>query len=241
MQVIFPRIVGALVFTYVPFIASKPVEPSWFATLVAGVWLVPAALLLLGRRTRLALTLLLCLSLGGYVWGVGGDYLFSWLAIILLATHEHPFERALLLRVMVSVVYGFAVLSKLNPVWLAGDQIAVLGRKVWQLQPFRPILLSSWVVVIAVAVLFVEAWLAIGLWFRRTRVPTAFLGVLTHCMLIVGASRDLLAFSDLLALNLGLLAMYPAFWLLPATETEPLTPEKAFGRSLERVTALATR
>jgi hypothetical protein len=215
MQVTFPRLFGVLVLFWAIFVASTPPGPEtpwWFWPMVGVVSCVPAVLLLRVRHVRAAAVAVVLLTAAGFLRGRGGDDFLFWMAVLVAASEGHPRERALLLRVMLSTVYGFAVLSKLNPAWLAGDQTLDLVQTQAQLAPLLPLVTSSLGPALAWAVLAIEAWLAIGRWFQRTRLPTAVGGVLTHVVLIIAATEGLDSFLLLLPLNLGLVAMYLAFW-----------------------------
>jgi hypothetical protein len=225
MRLTFPRLFGVLVLFWALYVASTPPGPGtawWLWPLVGAVSAVPAVLLLRVRHVRAAAVAVALLAAAGFLRGRGGDDFLIWLAVIVAASEGHPRERALLLRVMLSTVYGFAVLSKLNPAWLAGDQTLDLVQSQAHLAPLLPLVTSSFGPALGWAVLAVEAWLAIGLWFQRTRMPTAVVGMLTHAALIVAATESLDSFLLLLPLNLGLVAMYLAFWH-PVRKEPPAT------------------
>lgn len=162
-----------------------------------------------------------------------GDYhdapiLLVWLVVITAATERRPDERAVLLRVCVTVVYAFVAVSKLNPSWLSGDQLRNLIATRPQVEVFGELLSSPVARGLAVATIVVEAWLALGLWFTRTRVPTAALGVLLHTTLVVVAHRGgWPGLVILVVLNFGLVAAYPAFWAdLPARRSNSSKRER---------------
>jgi 4-hydroxyphenylpyruvate dioxygenase len=92
------------------------------------------------------------------------------------------------MQIQLSVLYGINALSKLTPEYLSGERLMELST-----QPNFLVDLSSGflnlgpiaipVAACAVGTVVVEGWLALGLWFRRTRWPTAALGLLFHAAL----------------------------------------------------------
>jgi hypothetical protein len=265
VQVIFPRSVGLLVGVFVVFLVRTP-GSTWVIWALAAAWLVPAVMLVRGGPIRPAAAALAALSVTGFVDRFASEYLalpgagllgsrsydevFLWIAIILYVTEGRPHERAFLVRVMLSVVYGFAAVVKLNPAWLAGDQLVRLAYLSPVLGPVTDLIASPVGRLIAVAVILTEGWLAIGLWFRRTRAGTALLGVAMHTGIVVTATLDLDMFFELVALNFSLVAMYVAFWF-PITgsvshrhgrhDADELEIEPVLDRQLAWVHTLAAR
>jgi hypothetical protein len=219
--VTFPRLLGALVLVWSGWVAWTPADgsvPPWVWPLASLLWVVPGILLLRGRCVRSATVAVAALSAAGFVVGRGGDEFLLWIAVILLATEDHQRERALLLRTMVTVVYAFAALTKLNPVWLEGHQLVRIANRSDYMEPFLPLFTSPAGRWMAMAVVVTEAWLAIGLWLDRTRAVTALLGIVVHLALTVAAAETLEGLFNLVPLNFGLVAMYLAFW-------HPIAPE----------------
>lgn len=139
--------------------------------------------------------------------------LLGWAGLIVAATDGHPRERALLLRICVSCVYGFTALAKTNPSFLAGDQIYWIARTRTQMNWMVDFASGTGGIFIAVATVLTEYFLAVGLWFRRTRVVAAAVGIGLHSLLIPAAALSAQSAVFLAVLNLGLVAMYPAFWV----------------------------
>lgn len=193
---------------------------------VAMLWLIAAGLLLMGRLERLASWIVVIATLPEFVASSfanrEGLSMLAWLGAISALTVGLRRERLLLLKVCATVVYSFAVLSKLNPSWLAGTGVEALVvdavRLAW-LEPFFEIPMVP--VLCAVAVLCVEGFLAIGLWFSRTRKWATILGVVVHLAFVAALFRSFFSFAHLTMLNGGLLACYPAFW--GRVESRPTT------------------
>lgn len=108
-----------------------------------------------------------------------------------------PWWPQLLMMTQLSVCYGFAALSKLNPVFLDGS---LGGQLHWALP-------HAVLQVMAVATVALELTLAIGLWVRKLRTFVALAGASFHASIVVGMvsqTLPLVAFS---------LACVPAYWL----------------------------
>jgi hypothetical protein len=141
-----------------------------------------------------------------------GLALLFWIGLILAVTEGHPHERALLLRVCVSVVYASSALSKTNPAWLAGEDIARMASSRTHPTLLLELAGSAGRQLLPILIVVVEAWMAIGLWLRVTRRATAGIGFVLHSALIMVASATMTGLANLTVLNLGLVAMYLAFW-----------------------------
>lgn len=175
-----------------------------------GRWLLPVSLALVAMCAAELLLL--------DVWADYAIMLIGWLALALAAAPRSPHDQRFAARILLSTVYAFSALSKLQPSWLMGENLHKLVATRPQAAWLEPFLVQPWLSLGAAAVVATELWLAIGLWFPRTRVPTASIGAMMHLTLIVlatvGGVNGLL---HLVALNGGLILLYPAFW-------EPLTP-----------------
>jgi hypothetical protein len=228
----FPRILGVLVLIWgCRGIVEALVTGQLFWVATTALWLAAGALLVTMRRVRLASLGVVALSLLELVVRVPnltGLELLVWIALIVAVTESRPHDRALLLRTCVTVVYGFTAITKLNPSWLAGEGIAGLIVRRSQLSPFEFVAASSVLAVAAaIAVVAMEAWLAIGLWNKRTRRVTAAIGVLMHTSFVILASPNPWATVHLAVFNFGLVACYPAFW----SDTRPGSYHPATGPS----------
>lgn len=235
MRLIYPRLVGGLVLVLAPVLQRGALTwPSdWLWMVFVALWLATGCLLVAGRATRLA-EIALALLTAALILGPGQQLhsalaLLLWISVLLAISHDRPAERALLIRFLVTSVYVFAVLTKLNPSFLTGEQIRGIVADRPHLAPLVGVVgsplshLAAWITVGA------EAWLAVGLWFHRTRFPTAVLGIVLHLALITVANNGTVWDVAFLAvLNLGLVASYLAFF-------EPVRPAEAANlRTLSR-------
>lgn len=134
-----------------------------------------------------------------------------------------PWWPQLLMMSQLSVLYLFAGLSKANPVFLTG---VPLSHWVWVELPWPVFTLAAFVTVL------VEAGIAVGLWFRRTRRFAAVAGVLLHMSIVALMREDSLA---LVVFAITCLSLYPLFLFRPALvrppSPEPRPRTNAQGRS----------
>jgi hypothetical protein len=184
---------------------------------LATGWSLLAALLLRPERTRIAALGIVLLSGLQLLLPSASTYsaltLLLWIAVCFAATADDERELALVLRVLVTAAYAFAAAWKLLPTWLDATQLAGIVGRADHLTWLRPLVGSSAGPPLAAAAFAIELWLAIGLWLRRTRVLTAALGLGFHLALVVLAATNLRSVVYLTVLNLGLVALYPAFWV----------------------------
>ncbi len=128
-----------------------------------------------------------------------------------------PPEPRLLMMVQLSVVYLFAALSKVNNAFLSG---AVLRLAIWWPVPdwlFAPL---------AYATVATELFLALGLWFRRTRSTAVCAGLGLHIS-IVAMLHDPL---PLIAFALACVPLYPLYFL-PGPRLGSLAGQSPSGRT----------
>lgn len=241
MQDLYPRLLGGLGLVWAVVLQRGALEwPSdtvW--ALYAVAWLGACVALLAGRRTNLAagamagLAMVLFLGPGNHL--TEPLALFWWLGLAVAVTDRRPLERALLVRVTVSATYGYACLNKLNPSFLAGEQIAALAVERSQLQPFESILRSDASIAIAVAALVTEGALAVALWFRRTRTIAAVVGVVMSLTFIYAAHNDTVwDVAFIIVLTMLLVVSYLAFFCPIRPEDDGSTrdaPARATGTS----------
>lgn len=201
--------------TLTPGAAAFPVP--WLRWCYLGVWVAAGLALLVRRGVPVAGIVLAVLAFHRVFWpdpsATGSPQtLLGWFALIVAVTQGSRGERALLLRVCVSCVYGFTALAKLNPSFLAGEQIVYLAATRDHLEVFQALAASGWGVAAAWGTVLVELWLAVGLWWRRTRRATAILGGAFHLALVLVASGGFAGVVFLGVLN-GLVVLgYLAFF-----------------------------
>lgn len=223
----FPRLVGALAVVYAAIFQRGALDwaSDWQWLGFTVLWLSAAVLLLLARHQAVAGGLLAVLCLIFWI-GPGrhlhdGTALLGWLAISIALTDGRPHERALLVRLSVTVVYAFSALAKLNPSFLTGEQIEAITIDRSQLNWLTPSAQGSGGVLIAWTTVATEAGLAVALWFGRTRVPAALAGGLLHLIFVVAANNGTVwDIAFVTVLNMGLVAGYLAFFS-PAAWREP--------------------
>lgn len=202
--------------------AQPDLADSRFILTWTSAWAVVAVLLWLDRGvlTVSAVVLVMC-AVELLVFDIWADYailLIGWLALVLFVAPHHRHDQLVMARILLSTVYAFSALSKIQPAWLMGENLHKLAATRGQAAWLESFLAPPWLWVAAAAVVVIELWLAIGLWFRRTRLLTAVAGVLLHLGLTILATRGgMQGLLHLVALNGGLLLLYPAFWqrLLP--------------------------
>ncbi|WP_427383565.1 HTTM domain-containing protein [Janibacter sp. G56] len=117
--------------------------------------------------------------------------------------HAVPWWPQLLMMVQISVLYLFAGLSKINPIWLDGSVLADELR--WSVPPAVQVGLACLTIVTEVA-------LALALWHPRTRRWAVLVGILLH-LSIVTMLRDPFA---LVAFALACVPLYPLFLTRPS-------------------------
>ena len=187
----------------VPYVdAAPPLTAAAVAALMV-VWYSSAALFTIGLFTRaagLVLTLVLGVTLlaDQQLWS-NNLYLLFWSVLLLSLARpgsalsvdargkevaEAPYWPVLLLKYLVSVMYLFAGLSKVNPQFLSGEILSTQMMGAW--------LLPTWVIVaLSVATVALEISLPFLLWSVRWHHHAIAAGFLLH------ASFPVMLFGDL--------------------------------------------
>lgn len=201
------------------FYALSAEDPSVSGFFVGWtlLWSVAGVALWLGRRVLVAAgSILVLCAVELVLLGLWADYaliLIGWLALSVCLTPRIPNEQLLVAKVLLSTVYAFAGLSKLQPSWIMGENLHKLAASRPQAAWLEPFLVQPWLSVAALAVVATELWLALGLWCERTRLLTAAAGILLHGSLTaLAALGGMPGLLHLVALNGGLVLLYPAFW-----------------------------
>lgn len=121
----------------------------------------------------------------------------------------HPLHQPTLMRVQLTVLYGFAALSKVNGAYLTGAEIerALTGPALHWIT-----LGPDQFAILAIASIVVEGFLAIGLWFRRTRVAAVVVGAAFHLSLVLAMSPRWDSAVRLVVFAGAALLLYPAFF-----------------------------
>lgn len=202
---------------HVPILSPDAVAPLMI------VWLCAALLLLLGLGSRASAAVLSLLAflllLQDQELYANHFYLLALLCLLLAVAeceaclslrawragprHEVAGWPVLLLEVQLSLVYGFGALAKLNASFLSGQVIA---------QSLRPevsaVLASGGQRALSLATVALEVFLALGLWWPRTRALAAALGIVLHLGIVLGMGPDL----KLLVFAIESVALYPLFF-----------------------------
>lgn len=147
-------------------------------------------------------------------WSEYGLILMAWAGLAVAVTHGRPTETALVLRVLVSSVYVFGALTKMQPSWLKGENMRYLIATRPQAEILLAALPDAALVGIALVAALLELFIGVGLWMWRLRPMVAVLGVLLHIGLVFLATTDgLPGFLHLVLLNFGLVLLYVSFWM----------------------------
>jgi hypothetical protein len=211
-----------------PMIASLPPLPASVFPAVLILWVLAALAFLAGWKTRISGRLLLltitCVLLGDQQLYSNHLYLLATMVLLILLTEGDAGARGgdtrpesapnrwpfLLLKLQVTIVYGYSALAKINDTFLSG---AVLNQYMGDgaIVPF-PDGARSFAVLSAVAVLTiaVELWLASAIWSERLARPTILTGVAFHLGIVLLFARS----SDLAIFGMGMFALY--FLFLPS-------------------------
>jgi uncharacterized membrane protein YphA (DoxX/SURF4 family) len=107
-----------------------------------------------------------------------------------------PSTPVLLMLTQLSICYGFAALSKINPWWLAGDELRLSLRFEAPDPLYAPL---------AAIVIVTELFIALGIWFAHTRRLALLTGVGLH-LGIVALMHDRL---PLITFAMVCLSLYP--------------------------------
>jgi predicted DCC family thiol-disulfide oxidoreductase YuxK len=206
----------------VPHFDWMPAPSVGLAVAVVLVWFISACLFAVGWRTSLAGPLLLftvvfTIALDSQTYS---NHLYLMVLLVLYLTladagaglsirgRERPVIRWLVLLPMMqlSVVYGFAGLTKLNEEFLSGRVLA--GVLNGGLVDF-PVSLRTpgFLMPLATAAVFVELFLAVFFWSARFRPTAMILGLSLHVSIVLFMGHP----GELLVFALEMFALYPLF------------------------------
>lgn len=170
--------------------------------LAAAAAAVLGVIALLWEQQNYSNHLWLTTLLATYLVFAKSDARWSVRALLLGRRESVPAWPSLLMVTQLSVCYVFAGLSKLNPWWLAGDE----------LRPSLHLTLpSAGYPLMAVVVIATEVFIGLGIWFGRTRWLALATGVLLHVGIIALMRQPL----TLVAFSLACLAVYPLVFTAP--------------------------
>lgn len=170
-------------------------EPQWIIALTL-IQLACAALVVFRVALRPAL-LGLTLSYGTtYLWSQLDSYQHHYLMLVLLVLitgavwidkrEDLPGWSLRLVRVQMSIVYAWTVVAKLDPLWFQGEVLRRLTTPEWAKEMVASVAGSAGVEELtvfgwmAIAVVLVEAFLAVGLHVPKLRWPVLIVGIALH-------------------------------------------------------------
>jgi hypothetical protein len=201
----FLRLFGLLVLLKAVDLIVR-LEPAGILGFALGaVWAAAGAALSIGvaRRTACATLVVLVAAITAvpelhnqHLWLIG------WIAAGLAVLDAAPLRW--FLRAQVTIVYGFAALAKLTPWWLDGSVLAATAGQRWAV-PMPVWALIAWLTVAT------EGWLAVGLWFERTRRASVLLGACLHVGIVLAMSTGATSLVRMLVFNGLMVVLYLPF------------------------------
>ncbi|MDX2358724.1 HTTM domain-containing protein [Dietzia sp. PP-33] len=125
-----------------------------------------------------------------------------------------------LLKIQLTIVYAFAALTKINETYLSGSELysSMVQAAAWQ-AVFRDDPSPEFLMIVSAASIMVEAFLAVGLWFTRTRSIALVVGLCFHAGLVIAVTGGFDLFADLSIYGGLILALYLPFF---QDELDPL-------------------
>lgn len=207
----------------IPRFESLPVLPQSGVALFLGAWVLAGLAFCLGWHTRTAGVLLL----GFQVYSLALDhqlysnhlYLMALFTLLLtladsgasfsLDAHRRgsvpyiPAWPVALMRVLVSIVYGFAVLAKLNAFFMSG----IVLRQNMRVPGMEHV--PNWIfMVLALASVATEAFLAYAFWRKRLKTVAFLVGLGFHVTIVL----TMWLFPDLVTFAVLMGSAYLAFF-----------------------------
>jgi hypothetical protein len=181
-----------------------PLPPQNAVPLIVAAWMMLALAFTLGKWPKITGTLLVglmayTLLLDEQTYSNHLYLLILLIGIVSLAPRPEP-----LLRCQLTIVYTFAAVRKLTPVYLSGAVIAAhLPLSLQGLRQFEIMF------PLAIASIFTEAFLAIAFWSARFRLAAWVVGIGLHgsCILLLAPGFKL----QLTVFSLEMIALYTAF------------------------------
>jgi hypothetical protein len=225
---ILSRLVNPLV-VQLPYFTWLPRLPLSGLPAFIVVWFLASTAFVVGFKTRLAGATITCLS--AYVLLFDQQtysnhlYLF-FLIVLLLTVADSGAALSLdarrrgqrdyvagwpirLLKLQVSLVYGFSAVAKLTPQFLSGDVLSqTLKQHGWLTFPQslrNPQLLTA----LALTAIVVELFIAFGLWSKSLRLAAVVAGVTLHAFILTMLDSSRLSLG---IFALEMFALYPLFF-----------------------------
>jgi hypothetical protein len=191
----------------VALIGPQLLPPALAAGLTLGLLAGAAAVLFAGRSSRPQRTARCGWALIGVAFAVmltgplyrNHVFFLLWVSAILVLVGDRA-SRRLLLTSHLAVVYAFAGVVKLNPLWLSGASLEQWGARLFGV----PVVLA------AVATIVVELVLAFAVW-RPNRTSLALAAVM-HVAFVVGVAGGPFDLVRLVVFNGASIALWWALW-----------------------------
>jgi predicted DCC family thiol-disulfide oxidoreductase YuxK len=210
-----------------PYVEWAPAITEPLAMALIGLWLVSGLAFMVGWWSRLAGTVLtltlasvvlldqqlysnhlyLMVIVAGLLTAADSGAAISLDALQRGSRESVPSWPVWLLRAQVSIVYGFAALSKVNLTYLSGSVVASYLRREGPLavpEAWRSI---EPMMVLAILSICLEAFVAVGLWLPRWRPAALVAGLMLH----IGISAWLSPTFQITVFSLLMLPLYLVF------------------------------
>lgn len=207
------------------FLARMPLQiPVGPALAFVALWIVAAFGVTANSRRRISLAAVAGLAGFSFVvtsWRMYNHHVVLMITVALILLLFDRAEQPTLLKVQLSIVYGFAAVTKLNAAYISG---AVLDSKLASSDAWQHLHLNALPATVlptlAVASILVEAWLAVALWFKATRVQAAVIGVVFHIAMVALIAYGIVSVIRLVVFSGLMLALYLPFFAATKDQAE---------------------
>jgi hypothetical protein len=194
-------------------------DQAFLALPLGATVLVCVGFFVLGKGIRLAALAILS---GFLVFVFAFDFYnhHTYLIITICAIFALGVSVPQLLKIQLTIVYAFAALTKINETYLSGSELysSMVQAAVWQ-AVFRDDPSPKFLMIVSAASIVVEAFLAVALWFARTRGIALVVGLCFHAGLVIAVTGGFDLFADLSIYGGLILALYLPFF---QDELDPL-------------------
>lgn len=165
-----------------------PIPPGWLSALLISAYFVSCLAMLAGARKKIFLLAPIAIPVYfGSMEGMLADYATSWLCMALLCHGKKVSFARRLIQVQLAICYACSVLQKVTmPSFLRGDSLAAFSHSLSAMNPFwlrvvlklnphhNPFMVLAW------AVVLVEAFLCFALFLPSTRKLGTWVGIVFH-------------------------------------------------------------
>lgn len=214
-RILFGSIVTLKAFSLVvPIVfAEAGITPRSGLLIVLGLLMAFAGIsLALGYHPKISAGCVL--ALGVLLIGLGVYNHHLYLLVVIACILTVGIQVDLLLKIQLTIVYGFAVLTKLNDGFLSGTELHV---SMVERSPLWNLVVggeapAALLITLSFAALVAEGFLAIGFWFRSTRWIAAVVGIGTHGGMLILLADTPLQVVNLLVYGSLMVSMYLAFF-----------------------------